>query len=267
MKKLEQKQQNERQKREGQQKEGRQEQRQQGQIAGRNRLGEWTLQILFPRRCPVCDGIVRPAGKKICGKCVGRLRKIEAPWCMRCGKKLQEEAQYCPECREQDRAYVRGRALYEYASAAPSIYRFKYGNRREYGVYFGEEMAAELGSFIRKVEPDGLIPIPLHWKRLRSRGYNQAQILAEEIGRLLQIPVYSKLLKRRRNTVPMKKLNGAERQNNLKRAFNVAGNDVKLKRVIIVDDIYTTGTTIEEAASVLKKAGVEEVYFVTLSAV
>ena len=84
---------------------------------------------------------------------------------------------------------------------------------------------------------------------------------------MLQIPVYSKLLKRGRNTVPMKKLNGAERQNNLKRAFNVAGNDVKLKRVIIVDDIYTTGTTIEEAARVLKKAGVEEVYFVTLSAV
>lgn len=182
-------------------------------------------------------------------------------------KKLQEEAQYCPECRERERTYVRGRALYEYASAAPSIYRFIYGNRREYGAYFGEEMAEELGSFIRKVEPDGLIPIPLHWKRLRSRGYNQAQILAEEIGRLLQIPVYSKLLKRGRNTVPMKKLNGAERQNNLKRAFNVAGNDVKLKRVIIVDDIYTTGTTIEEAARVLKKAGVEEVYFVTLSAV
>ena len=250
MKKLEQKQQNE---------------RQQKQRAVRQQLGEWLLQILFPRRCPVCDGIVRPAGKKICGKCVGRLRKIEVPWCMRCGKKLQEEAQYCPECRE--RTYVRGRALYEYASAAPSIYRFKYGNRREYGAYFGEEMAEELGSFIRKVEPDGLIPIPLHWKRLRSRGYNQAQILAEEIGRLLQIPVYSKLLKRGRNTVPMKKLNGAERQNNLKRAFNVAGNDVKLKRVIIVDDIYTTGTTIEEAARVLKKAGVEEVYFVTLSAV
>lgn len=114
-------------------------------------------------------------------------------------------------------------------------------------------MAEELGSFIRKVEPDGLIPIPLHWKRLRSRGYNQAQILAEEIGRLLQIPVYSKLLKRGRNTVPMKKLNGAERQNNLKRAFNVAGNDVKLKRVIIVDDIYTTGTTIEEAAACVEE--------------
>lgn len=252
MKKLEQKQQNE---------------RQQKQRAVRQQLGEWLLQILFPRRCPVCDGIVRPAGKKICGKCVGRLRKIEVPWCMRCGKKLQEEAQYCSECRERERTYVRGRALYEYASAAPSIYRFKYGNRREYGAYFGEEMAEELDSFIRKVEPDGLIPIPLHWKRLRSRGYNQAQILAEEIGRLLQIPVYSKLLKRGRNTVPMKKLNGAERQNNLKRAFNVAGNDVKLKRVIIVDDIYTTGTTIEEAARVLKKAGVEEVYFVTLSAV
>ena len=187
MKKLEQKQQNE---------------RQQKQRAVRQQLGEWLLQILFPRRCPVCDGIVRPAGKKICGKCVGRLRKIEVPWCMRCGKKLQEEAQYCPECRERERTYVRGRALYEYASAAPSIYRFKYGNRREYGAYFGEEMAEELGSFIRKVEPDGLIPIPLHWKRLRSRGYNQAQILAEEIGRLLQVPVISKLLQPGRDTVP-----------------------------------------------------------------
>ena len=119
-------------------------------------------------------------------------------------------------------------------------------------------MAEELGSFIRKVEPDGLIPIPLHWKRLRSRGYNQAQILAEEIGRLLQIPVYSKLLKRGRNTVPMKKLNGAERQNNLKRAFNVAGNDVKLKSVIILDHIYTTGTTKKKARLMLWKEALEE---------
>ncbi len=231
------------------------------------RAAEGILQLLFPRRCPVCDGIVQPSGEKICLECMCSLRVITPPWCMRCGKKLPEEGEYCADCAEKERSFVRGRALYEYSSVAQSVYRFKYGGRREYAEYFGEEMAEYLGEFIRRVRPDGLVPIPLHESRRRRRGYNQAELLAKAAGARLGLPVYGGLLRRVKKTPPLKELNARERQNNLKKAFNVAQNDVKSKVYILVDDIYTTGSTVEEAAKVLMEAGAAAVYFVALAAV
>ena len=160
---------------------------------------------------------------------------------------------------------MQGRALYEYESVALSIYRFKYGGRREYADFFGEQMAEYLGNFIRSVEPDALIPIPLHRRRKAVRGYNQAELLARALGKRLGIPVYADFMVREKNTAPLKYENPEERQNNLKKAFNILQNDVKLKRVMIVDDIYTTGSTMDEAARVLKGVGVQEIYFVTLA--
>ena len=223
------------------------------------------LQLLYPLRCPVCDRIVRPAGERICLECLGRLKILMPPWCMKCGKKLKEEREYCADCRRKARVFQRGRALYEYESAALPIYRFKYGGRQEYAEYFGGQMAEYLGNFIRGVQPDGLIPIPLHRKRKAVRGYNQAELLARAIGRHLDIPVYANFLVRKKNTVPLKYENPQERQNNLKKAFNIARNDVKLEKVIVVDDIFTTGSTMDEVSRVLKAAGVKEVYFVALA--
>lgn len=126
-------------------------------------------------------------------------------------------------------------------------------------------MAEYLGDFIRSVQPDSLIPIPLHRKRKAVRGYNQAELLARAIGRRLEIPVDAKFLVREKNTVPLKYENPQERQNNLKKAFNIARNDVKLEKVIVVDDIFTTSSTMDEVSRVLKAAGVREVCFVALA--
>ena len=229
------------------------------------KLCEGAVQMLYPRRCPVCDGIVKPWGEKICPECLPKLKPVTAPWCMQCGKKLAGESEYCVNCGSGKHNYTRGRALYEYGSAAVPIYRFKYGGRREYADFFGEQMAEYLGEFIRSVRPDGIVPIPLHPKRRARRGYNQAELLARVIGVRMGLPVYTDLLIRIKNTVPLKKLNPKERQNNLKKAFNISRNDVKLKTILLVDDIYTTGTTIDEAANVFKNAGVERIYFVTLT--
>ncbi len=223
------------------------------------------VQLIFPLRCPVCDDIVRPFGEKICLRCMKRLKLLTPPWCLQCGKKLWRERELCGDCRRIKHNFIRGRALYEYHSAASAIYRFKYSGRREYAEYFGEAVAAFLGDFICSVKPDALVPVPLHRKRERKRGYNQAKLLADEIGRRMDIPVYGKLLVRVKNTVPLKRQNPKERQNNLKKAFNVAQNDVKLNTVIVVDDIYTTGSTIDEVSTVLKEHGVRNVYFVTLA--
>lgn len=229
------------------------------------KIGRQLLSVLYPVRCPVCDEIVREQGESICLNCIGKLKLLSPPWCMKCGKKVEQGEEYCARCKQKKNFYHRGRVLYEYDSVALPIYRFKYGNRREYAQFFGEQMAEYLGDFVKGIKPDALIPIPLHRARRISRGYNQAEILAKAMGECLGIRVETLLLKRRKNTVPQKKLNPEERQNNLKRAFIIARNDVKLERVVLVDDIYTTGITMNEAARVLKEAGVKEVYFVTLA--
>lgn len=223
------------------------------------------IQLLFPLRCPVCDDIVRPFGEKICTGCIKELKYLTPPWCMRCGKKLLKDKEFCEDCEKKEHVYIRGRALYEYKAVASSIYRFKYGDRQEYAEFFGEEVVRYLGDFIKSVNPQGIIPIPLHKRRRNKRGYNQAELLAKAIGKRVEIPVYDKLLVRVKNTAPLKQQNAKERQNNLKKAFKVTQNDVKLDKVIIIDDIYTTGSTINEAAAVLKKCGVQNIYFVTLA--
>ena len=196
-------------------------------------LGSGVLQALYPRRCPVCDDIVGRAGEKICLGCMDRLKLITPPWCMRCGRKTEEGEEYCRDCRERGHLFDRGRALYEYDSAAESIYRFKYGGRREYAEFYGEQIAEYLGDFIRNTEPEAIVPIPLHRRRRAGRGYNQAELLARAAGRRMGIPVYSRLLVRVRDTAPQKKLNREERQNNLKKAFNIPQNDVKFSMTFI----------------------------------
>ena len=150
-----------------------------------------------------------------------------------------------------------------YQSVAGSFYRLKYAGRQEYARFYAAAIVEKLGGTIRGWKPDALVPVPIHRARRRERGYNQAELLAREIGKVMGIPVAARLIRRIKNTLPQKLLDDAERQNNLKRAFKIERNDVKLKRVIIVDDIYTTGSTVDACAVELKKAGVEEVYFIT----
>ncbi len=223
------------------------------------------INLIFPRRCPVCDEPVYPHGERICTPCLLRWKRITDPWCLKCGKKLFEEGEYCQDCLKGRHGFHRGRSLYEYKSVSDAIYRFKYGGRQEYAEFFGQEMAFYLEDFIRKVDPEGLVPVPLFKKREKERGYNQAERLATVVGECLKIPVYTDFLVRNKNTIPLKTLNPQERQNNLKKAFNVGRNDVKLRRVLIVDDIYTTGSTLDEMSAVMRTFGVEEINFITLA--
>lgn len=126
-------------------------------------------------------------------------------------------------------------------------------------------MERVLGNFIRACRADAFVPVPLHKSRKRKRGYNQAEVLARELSALTGIPVCTDLIGRVKKTAPMKELSAAQRQNNLKKAFKILRNDVKLKTIIIVDDIYTTGSTIDAVSRELKSVGVEKIYFVALA--
>ncbi|MCM1049153.1 MAG: double zinc ribbon domain-containing protein [Clostridiales bacterium] len=224
------------------------------------------LDLIYPRRCPICDKAVKPFGALICDECAKKVEYVKAPRCNKCGKELKDKrAVFCYDCAHKEHSFDKGMALFKYPSVAQSIYRFKYCGRQEYAAYYGERLAAVLGSKIRGLNPDALVPVPIHSSKKRVRGYNQAELIANELGRRLNIPVEANLIKRTRKTLPMKDLSAAERQNNLKRAFKICSNDVKLNTIIIIDDIYTTGSTIDAMARLLREAGIERIYFIALA--
>lgn len=224
------------------------------------------LSLLYPRRCPVCDEPVKPWNALICRECEAALTYIKPPRCMKCGKHIGDDGkEYCADCAVGGHFYDSGRALFSYQGVSPSIARFKYHGRREYAAFYAACMAEALGDFIRDCKADAFVPVPLHKSRQRARGYNQAEVLARELSALTGVPVCGDLVERTKKTVPMKELPAAERQNNMKKAFKILRNDVKLDTVIIIDDIYTTGSTIDAMSRELKKAGVKRIYFMTLA--
>jgi len=145
-----------------------------------------------------------------------------------------------------------------------SVGRFKYGNRREYVDFYVQELLRSCSAQVERWEPEALIPIPLHKSRRRKRGFNQAELVARSLGRQWNLPVISDWLVRTRKTKPQKELSDLERRQNLKNAFQLSRNDVRLKKVLLIDDIYTTGSTMDAAASLLMENGVEKVYFLSI---
>lgn len=224
------------------------------------------VELLFPRRCPVCDKPVDKMGNYICRKCRHTIKYIESPYCLKCGKSLKDDmAEKCEDCNNSAHVFDRGRALYEYETVKEAIYRFKYEGRIEYADFFGTQLAVKMSDEIRNWNVDAIVPVPLHKDREKKRGYNQAVLIARVLGKRLNIPVRENLIYRIKSTVPQKELLGKERQNNLKNAFKIGQNDVKLKTIIVVDDVYTTGATMDEIARCLKSAGIHRVYCISLA--
>lgn len=228
---------------------------------------EKILNILYPRRCPICDKIVNQAAGKICRECRKKIPYIREPRCRKCSKPLMKnEQEYCCDCENKTHIYKKGLALVEHKGAVrKSIYRIKYNNKREYLDFYSEEIVKRYGEIIKKWNPDAIIPVPLHKKREIKRGYNQALLLAKKIGAALSIPVYDDVLLRIRQTTPQKTLTEKERKKNVESAFHIKKNKVKLNKVIVIDDIYTTGSTIDACSKCLKDAGTEIIYFLTIS--
>ena len=229
------------------------------------------LHLLYPKRCPLCDRVVyTPFWSReypICQACREQVEYVREPVCKICGKPLTDErGELCQDCVRHPHAFLQGKALWVYRGLArESVYRLKYSNRREYGLAYAQELVRRYGDWIRRSRIEAIVPIPLHRKRRRQRGYNQAEIIAGEIGRLAGLPVYRQLLVRCIPTRPQKELNDRERKNNLKKAFKVVGNKVQLDHILLVDDIYTTGSTMDGAAEALRKAGVSHIYALSVT--
>lgn len=228
---------------------------------------ESIVSLLFPRRCPVCEDIVRPQGGLICPQCAAKLAPIRQPTCRRCGKEIfSDSEEYCFDCSRHKRSFASGAAVFHYNEAAKkSMAAVKYRNKREFLDFYAEVMAYRFAHMVRNWNPDVLIPVPVHPSRRRRRGFNQAEELARRLAaKLGDIPVETRLLVRCRKTVPQRDLNPQQRLENLQQAFAVKAGRTIPKTVILIDDIYTTGSTIEACTRVLKAAGVKTVHFLVI---
>lgn len=224
------------------------------------------IRILYPKRCPVCEKIIpdtpEHVNRQICIQCNAKLCYIKPPKCMRCGKQLySENEEYCTDCKKKCHEFTQGIGVFSYdKNIKKTMYRFKYSNKREYAEFFGSVLAGRYGHLIRRWQVEAVIPVPLYRTKYLKRGYNQAELIAKELSEQIKIPVDTKILVRSRKTRAMKELNDEERLKNLQNAFKLTENIVKYKKVLLVDDIYTTGATMDACARVLKNGGIKEVY-------
>lgn len=231
-----------------------------------SKLKNLIIDLLFPRCCPVCGDIVLPKGGLICPGCLKKLSFVSQPACKKCGKEISSAQQeYCYDCSRRKRSFDYGLALLNYDDTSRrSMVKIKYKNKREYLDFYAEAIWKRYSRQLMRIKPDVLIPVPVHPSRKRRRGFNQAEVLAELLGRKMGVPVVNDALIRARKTAPQKQLGPAERLKNLSEAFAPGKNLTGVKRALLVDDIYTTGSTIEACTRILKRSGVSQVFFVTI---
>lgn len=218
--------------------------------------------IIYPETCPVCGMVRAYQNNGICSACSEMLNPVEEPVCMRCGKMIEDsDEEFCADCVRLPKSFDRNFPVFCYEGVIKdSLYAFKYKNQRYYSKFYGMCIVKKYGRQIIDLNIDGIVPVPVHIKKRRARGYNQAELIARELGRLFNITVYPEYLIRTEATSPQKELDDRARMKNLKNAFNIGENDVKLKRILLVDDIYTSGATMDACARVLIMNGVENVY-------
>ena len=229
------------------------------------------LDLMFPPRCLVC----REFGPQVlCDACARQIRLIENPKCLQCGLPFDPEAkagEICADCRTEKQPFTTARAYGYYEGVLrEAICRLKYDCRRALGPPLGRALTACFadqatdGSGLPR-EIDAICPVPLHPSRLRERGFNQSEVIGRHLGQALGLPI-EPVLVRTRMTVPQVGLPHRKREDNVKGAFAVSLHaDVKARRILLVDDVWTTGSTLRECARVLRRSGAGAVFVLVVA--
>jgi ComF family protein len=229
------------------------------------------LDILFPPRCHFCKAFIPDAGElHLCSACLEGCSLICSPLCSVCGIPFQTDSgedHTCGGCISEPPRFTAARAAALFDGPVRElIHRFKYNGRVQHCRPLALLAARRLGPFVEGFSADLLVPVPLHVKRLRQRGFNQAVLLGGVLAREWRLPFSRGNLRRIRWTEPQINLSAAERVANVRGAFSV-GDPALIgeKRIILIDDVYTTGSTVAECARVLFKADAAAVCVVTIA--
>ena len=219
--------------------------------------------LLYPPVCMLC-GKLLPGQTGLCTTCKKEVEWLKEPLCMCCGKPLSSDRQeYCPDCEGVVRWFDGGRGVFPYRGRMQkAVLDLKSGGKQENAVFLGKCMAACIGPLFSYWRPVCIVPVPLDRKKLQKRGYNQAGLLADAVGKRLNIPVREDLLFRHPGGKEQKSLGRFARKTGQQGAF-YTGKGTVPERILLVDDIYTTGSTLDVAACELKRAGARNVWFVT----
>ncbi|MBR2258668.1 MAG: ComF family protein [Blautia sp.] len=222
------------------------------------------LRWLYPDRCAFCGEAVAPEDNHLCARCRSGVLPIGRNRCFVCGKPVEEGRELCADCADHPHVFDEGRGIFVYdAKMRSSILRYKESGHRRNARAYAEAMAENAGTELARWRPDALIPVPVHASRRKSRGFNQAECIAEELSALTGIPCINWLVEKVRPTASQKTLSAAARRQNLKQSLRVRQR-LRGGSFVVIDDVYTTGSTIDAMAACLKEAGAQRVYFLTV---
>ena len=221
---------------------------------------------IYPRKCIFCNELLDfGSGSFICSECGQSLDglMIHPPCCEICGSPLPTEGGSCPDCSEALFSFERNFSCFIYHDKIRDMIRgFKYKNKPGYAKSIASVLYRH---FCDLPEFDGFVPVPLHNSRLKLRGYNQSALLAEQLGKLYKKPVFY-YLARTRKTLPQNGLTAVERASNIAGAFALAGGvSCAGSTLFLVDDIFTTGGTLDACAKVLVEGGANKIYTMTIA--
>jgi ComF family protein len=234
---------------------------------GFQKIGRAIVDGVLPPRCLLCGEIVDEPSM-LCPKCWRSITFFAQPWCIVCGLPFPHpmgKDAICGDCTREKRSWDRARAVLRYdKNSRRLVLALKHGDGTHLAAAFGRWMHRVGDEVLRGA--DLLVPVPLHWTRLFQRRYNQAALLAQAIRSAGGPPVAVDWLIRRRRTPSQGRLGVAARGRNVRAAFAMRGGcSVAGKQVVIIDDVMTTGATLEECARVLRRAGARSVGALTLA--
>lgn len=231
------------------------------------------LNILLPPRCIKCGKILSEKNG-LCPECFNSINFISAPYCHKCGRPFVKETnlkfaakQYCGNCLKQKKfLFDLQRSAFIYDDASKNLILDLKFRDKTVSAQTLADMLYMAGKDIWEQKPDLIIPVPIHRLRLIKRRFNQSALLVKYLALKTNIKAdYSSLI-RQQNTVPQVQLSGMARRKNLRQAFSVKyPHNIKGKKIVLIDDVETTGSTLNECAKVLRKAGADAVYSITLA--
>jgi ComF family protein len=221
---------------------------------------ESLLDLLLPPRCGGCGGL----GSLFCDGCLRRTRRLEEPTCRRCGAEVEHLRSSCG-CRGRLRRLTRLRSAAAYEGPLEkALHRFKYEGRRPLVQPLARLLAERMA--VEGLAAESITWVPLHPVRRRHRGYNQAELLGRELARLCGLPTVSGLV-RVRDTPPQVGLDRLRRRANVEGAFGWQGPELGRRSLLLIDDVATTGATLDACAGALKAAGAGAVIGFTVARV